>query len=98
MEKSFAPIDSALLAPMHGSFGKDGALMPFVGEIMLVERNIAGTSHRALKKIEPTLAPGALLALKREPAKPHHPLAIIFAEAGQNLGTSRGRETKRWPA
>lgn len=72
---------------MHGSFGKDGALMPFVREIMLVECQIAGTSHRALKDIEPTLDPGALLVLKREMANPHDALAImIFAESGENLG------------
>jgi len=87
MEKSLAPIDPALLALMHGSFGKDGGLMPFVREIMLVECQIAGTSHRALKDIEPALAPGALLVLKREPANPHDSLAImIFAETGHNLG------------
>jgi HIRAN domain len=87
METSLALIDPALLALMHGSFGKDGALMPFVREIMLVECQIAGTSHRALKDIEPTLAPGALLVLKREIGNPHDALAImIFAESGHNLG------------
>ena len=87
MENSLALIDPALLALMHGSFGKDGGLMPFVREIMLVECLIAGTSHRALKEIAPTIAPGALLVLKREPANPHDPLAIlIYAETGQNLG------------
>jgi hypothetical protein len=87
MEKSLVPIDPTLLALMHGSFGKDGALMPFVREIMLVECQIAGTSHRGLKDIEPMLAPGALLVLKREMANPHDALAImIFAETGQNLG------------
>jgi HIRAN domain len=87
MEKSLVPIDPALLALMHGSFGKDGTLMPFVREIMLVECHIAGTSHRTLKDIEPTLAPGALLVLKRELGNPHDALAImIFAETGHNLG------------
>jgi hypothetical protein len=61
--------------------------MPFAREIMLVECHIAGTSHRELKEIEPALAPGALLVLKREMTNPHDPLAImIFAETGQNLG------------
>jgi hypothetical protein len=87
MEKSLVPIDPALLALMHGSFGKDGALMPFAREIMLVECNIAGTSHHALKDIEPALTPGSLLALKREAANPHDTLAImIFAETGDRLG------------
>lgn len=87
MEKSLVPIDPALLALMHGSFGKDGALMPFAREIMLVECHIAGTSHVALRDIEPALSPGSLLALKREPANPHDALAImIFAETGDRLG------------
>ncbi len=87
MDKSLVPIDPALLALIHGSFGKDGALMPFAREIMLVECQIAGTSHRDVKTIEPTLAPGVLLVLKREPGNVHDPLAImIFNEAGAHLG------------
>ena len=87
MEKSLVPIDPALLALMHGSFGKDGALMPFAREIMLVECQIAGTSHRDVKSIEPTLVPGVLLVLKREPDNAHDALAImIFNEAGAHLG------------
>jgi len=87
MEKHLVPIDPALLALMHGSFGKDGALMPFAREIMLVEAQIAGTSHRELKDTEPALVSGALLVLKRESANPHDPLAImIFTEAGEHLG------------
>lgn len=87
MEKSLVPIDPALLALIHGAFGKDGALMPFAREIMLVECQIAGTSHRDVKSFEPSLAPGALLVLKREPSNPHDALAImIFNEAGHHLG------------
>ena len=51
--QSLALIDPALLALLHGSFGKDGQLQPFVREIMLVECHIAGTSHRELKEVEP---------------------------------------------
>lgn len=87
MDKSLGPIDPALIALIHGSFGQDGALMPFAREIMLVERQIAGTSHRDVKSLEPTLTPGALLVLKREPANPHDALAImIFNEKGAQLG------------
>lgn len=87
MAQSLALIDPALLALMHGSFGQDGALMPFVREIMLVECHIAGTSFRELQAIEPALLPGALLVLKREPANANDPLAImIFTETGQHLG------------
>jgi hypothetical protein len=87
MEQSLVLIDPALLALMHGSFGKDGALLPFVREIMLVECNIAGTSYRALKDVEPNLATGALLVLKREPANANDQLAImILAQSGDHLG------------
>lgn len=87
MEQSLVLIDPALLALIHGSFGKDGGLLPFAREIMLIEGLIAGTSHRALKEIEPTLHPGALLVLQREPANAHDPLAImIFDDAGHHLG------------
>ncbi len=87
MEKSLVPIDPSLLALLHGSFGKDGALLPFAREIMLVEGQIAGTSHRELKDVEPALIPGAMLVLKREPSNPHDRLAImIFDEAGHHLG------------
>ncbi len=87
MEKSLAIIDPALIALMHGSFGKDGALMPFAREIMLIECHIAGTSHRDVESAEPELLPGVLLPLKREPENPHDALAImIFDEAGRHLG------------
>lgn len=87
MDKSLVPIDPALLALIHGSFGKDGALLPFAREIMLIECQIAGTSHREIAAIEPTLNPGALLVLKREAANAHDALAImIFDEAGNHLG------------
>jgi len=72
---------------MHGAFGKDGALQPFAREIMLIECHIAGTSYRDVKAIEPSLLPGAFLALKREPQNPHDALAImIFDESGHHLG------------
>ncbi len=87
MENSLATIDPALLALMHGSFGKNGALMPFAREIMLVECHIAGTSHRDVKSVEPELLPGVLLPLKREPGNPHDTLAImIYDEQGHHLG------------
>jgi hypothetical protein len=48
---------------------------------------IAGTSHRDLKTVEPSVAPGAFFVLKRELAKAHDALAImIFNEAGHHLG------------
>ncbi len=87
MNQALAIIDPALLALMHGAFGKDGALQPFAREIMLIECHIAGTSHRDLQAVEPALAPGAFLVLRREPENPYDELAImIFDEAGHHLG------------
>jgi hypothetical protein len=87
MEQPLVKIDPAILALMHGSFGKDGALQPFAREIMLIECHIAGTSHRDVKAAEPQLLPGVMLPLKREPANPHDPLAImIFTESGHHVG------------
>jgi len=80
-------IDPALLALMHGSFGKDGALQPFVKEIFLLECHVAGTSHQPVKEIEPGLSAGALLPFQREPTNKFDALAIrIHDEAGHVLG------------
>ena len=87
MERALAKIDPAMLALMHGSFGKDGALKPFARETMLMECQIAGLSHRNVKKVEPKLMPGDMLPLKREPDNPHDPMAImILTAAGEHLG------------
>lgn len=87
MSAALVPIDPVLLALIRGSFGKDGALLPFAQEIMLIECHIAGTGYRDLKEVEPALLPGAFLPLQREPANAHDPLAImILAEAGHHLG------------
>ena len=86
-ETSLVSIDPALLALIHGSFGGDVELLPFAKEIMLIECQIAGTSHCDLEAVEPTLLSGHLLALKGEPQNPHDALAImIFDEAGHHLG------------
>lgn len=72
---------------MHGAFRKDGTLQPFAREIMLIECHVAGTSHRDIKSVEPSLAAGAFLVLKREPDNPHDALAIMmFDQAGHHLG------------
>jgi hypothetical protein len=87
MEQSLVPIEPSLLALIHGSFGKDGSLMPFAREIMLVECQIAGTSYRDLKEGEVPIVENAILALRREPDNEHDALAImIFNEAGRHLG------------
>lgn len=87
MDSNLVPIDPALIALMHGAFGRDGSLMPFAREIMLIECHIAGTSYRDIKDVEPSLLPGTLLPLKREPENPHDELAImILDEAAHHLG------------
>jgi len=87
MEQPLAKIDPAILALMHGSFGKQGALQPFARETMLVECQIAGIAHRNVKNVVPKLTSGTMLTLKREPDNPHDPLAImILTEAGEHLG------------
>lgn len=80
-------VDPKTLALLRGSFDEDGALRPFVREILLIECHVAGTSHRELAEVEPGLKPGDLLPLAREPANPHDALAIqILDEAGHLLG------------
>lgn len=87
MEQPLAKIDPTMLALMHGSFSKDGALIPFARETMLMQCHVAGVSHHSAKENETSLHPGAILALKREPNNPHDGLAImILSEAGQHLG------------
>ena len=87
MEQPLAKIDPAIMALMHGSFGKNGALQPFARETMLIECQIAGIAHRNVKKVEPRLTSGTMLTLKREPENPHDPLAImILTETGEHLG------------
>ncbi|MEI7809878.1 MAG: HIRAN domain-containing protein, partial [Verrucomicrobiota bacterium] len=87
MEHALAKIDPALMALMHGSFGKDGALQPFARETMLMECQIAGIAHRNVKKVEPRLAIGTMLTLKRQPDNAYDRFAImILTEAGDHLG------------
>ena len=87
MEQAIAKIDPAMLALLHGSFGKNGALQPFARETMLMGCQIAGLIHHQVKAVEPQLRPGDMLSLKREPDNPYDPLAImILTEAGEHLG------------
>ncbi len=87
MDNALISIDPALLALIHGSFGPDGALLPFAREIMLVECHVAGTSYRDLDAVEPSLLAGTFLVLRREPANPHDHLAImILTESGHHVG------------
>lgn len=87
MQEDLVPIDPAMLALIHGSFDKGGALKPFAREIMLIECRIAGTSYYNVKDIEHNLKQGDSLPLMREPNNSFDPLAIkIMDESGHHLG------------
>ncbi len=84
---SLMKIDPGILALIRGAMDGSGNLQPFVREIMLIECQVAGTSHRDLETVEPVLASGCILVLQREPANPHDPLAImILDEHSRHLG------------
>lgn len=76
MATDLVPIDPQLIALVTGAFGKDGSLLPFVREILLIECHVAGTSHQELTEVEPQLAVGDALILEREPENPHDARAI----------------------
>jgi hypothetical protein len=86
-DSALVPIDVAMLALIRDLVAKGGKLQPFAREIMLIECNVAGTSHRELQAVEPGLQKGSILVLQREPGNAHDPLAImILDEAGHHLG------------
>ena len=69
-----APVpDAALLAHLAGG---GGVPMPFGRDILLLHCHVAGTGYRDLDNIEPELAPGEELVLRREPDNAHDALAI----------------------
>ena len=87
MNNSLVQINPTLRALMHGSFQKDGKLLPFAREILLLECQVSGTGYKELRAIEPTLAPDDMLALQREPDNRHDDLAIRVHDcAGNALG------------
>lgn len=87
MTTNIVPIDEKLIGLIRGSFTQGGGLQPFVREILLIECQVAGTSHRDLASVEPTLVEGSLLLLTREAENAHDERAIqILDEAGHFLG------------
>lgn len=81
------PIDAALYALMHKSFGETGLPLPFVKEIFLLECHIAGTTHLDLFKIESELTLQELLIFRREPQNQYDSLAILILDKeGHKLG------------
>lgn len=71
-----------------GAFGSDGLPLPFVKEIFLIECDIAGTTHVADIGVKTAdLAPGTLLAFRREPDNVHDSLAIqILNSRSERIG------------
>lgn len=64
-----------------------GLALPYSREILLLECEVAGTTHVDLRDLEPGLDVGALLTCRREPHNPHDPLAIRLDEGqGRKLG------------
>jgi hypothetical protein len=87
MNLFLAKIDPTMLALMHSSIGGDNKLQPYSREILLVECHLSGVSCKDVTAVEPTLAPGAVLTLQREPDNAHDALAIrVYDPAGQALG------------
>jgi hypothetical protein len=76
------------LALLHAHFTPGGGIStPFARDIFLLETHVAGTTHGAARRIEPTLLPGSPLVLRREPDNPYDEHAIlILTEAGEKIG------------
>lgn len=60
---------------------------PLPGEIQLLECHIAGTSYADIDDLEPDLAPGLTLTLRREPTNPYDANAIlVLSPSERKLG------------
>ncbi len=87
MSDSILPFDKTILALINGSFDNNGAMMPFVQEIFLIQCHIAGTSYCDLDEVEEELEVLDALIFQREPKNEHDELAIlIFDQKGNKLG------------
>lgn len=85
---ALTPFEQHQLALLHAHLQAGGVLAaPFAKEIFLIDTHVAGTSHIPVKEIEPTLANGDSLVLRREPDNLHDEFAIlILTESGAKLG------------
>ncbi len=75
-------IEQKQLALLHAHMQAGGSSSPFAKEILLMETHVAGTGRRSLRGIEPTLAEGDHLVLRRELENPHDAHAIIVLTGG----------------
>ncbi len=87
-EFALTPVEQQQLAQLHAHLMGGGSLAsPFAKEIFLIETHVAGTSHVPIREIEPTLAEGAMLVLRREPENAHDELAILILSGdGRKIG------------
>lgn len=85
---SLTPVEQHQIALLHAHLQNGGGVSSaFAKEIFLIETHVAGTSHVAIRTIEPTLENGSALVLRREPENPHDTLAIlILTEEGKKIG------------
>lgn len=85
---ALTPAEQNQLAILHAHLQAGGGLSsPFAQEIFLIETHVAGTSHIPVSEIEPTLAPGDHLVLRRESDNKHDPLAILILTGnGKKIG------------
>jgi hypothetical protein len=75
-------IEQKQLALLHAHLQPGGTSSPFTKEILLMEIHVAGTGRRCLRGIEPTLAEGDHLVLRRELENPHDAHAIVVLTGG----------------
>lgn len=84
MTKDLIVVSPGLLALIQG---RDGSLLPFAREIVVLECQIAGTSYQQLDKIEPGLKKGDRYILFRETENKYDPFAVaIYTSEKQKLG------------
>jgi hypothetical protein len=79
---ALTPIEQKQLALLHARMQPGGTSSPFAKEILLMETHVAGTGRRCLRGIEPDLAEGDHLVLRRELENPHDVHAIIVLTGG----------------
>lgn len=87
-DQQLTALETQQLAQLHAHLSAGGQLAaPFAKEIFLIETHVAGTSFVPIREIEPTLAEGDTLVLRREPGNEHDPLAIlILSGQGRKVG------------
>lgn len=77
-------VSPGLLALIQGA---DSSLLPFARKLILLDCQVAGTSHQNLQEIEPELKQGEKLLLIRETNNKYDSFAVaIYNSKNQKLG------------